>query len=75
MQLYDVIVEAARNPVHTLDDLTRVLDSLPANDSVVLKVRRHIKGKSHTRLVIWHTSSRSETPSTEKSVRETGIDA
>ena len=34
LQLYDIIVEAARKPVHTLDDLNSVLDSLPANDPV-----------------------------------------
>ena len=74
LQLYDVIVEAARKPVHTVDDLNRVLDSLPTNDSVILKVCRHSNGKTHHRLVIWHTTSRSETPSAEKNVPETGID-
>jgi serine protease Do len=75
LQLYDVIVEAARIPVSTLDDLTRILDSFPVNDPVVLKIRRRIHGKTHTRLVIWHASSRSETPSAGKSAPETGIDA
>jgi serine protease Do len=74
LQLYDVIVEAARKPIHTVDDLNRVLSSLSANDSVLLKVRRHFNGKTHHRLVIWRPSSLSETPSAEKNVSETGID-
>ena len=75
LQLYDVIVEAARIPVHTVDDLTRILNSFPVNNPVILKVRRQIHGKMHTRLVIWHASSRPEPPSAEKNVLETGIDA
>lgn len=51
VQLYDLIEEVARTPVHTVDDLQDLLESRESVNSLVLKVQRSIKGKTQTQLV------------------------
>ena len=51
VQLYDLIEEVARTPVHTVDDLQELLESRESLTSLVLKVQRSVKGKTQTQLV------------------------
>lgn len=53
LQLYDVIEEAGREPVHSTGDLELRLQNL-GTDPVVLKVRRHADNHTVTRLIIWN---------------------
>ena len=74
LRIYDVILEAARKPVHSVDDLQQVFRSLPPNQPVILKVRRHSNGKTQTRLVIWKSPHISDGNSADSDNSETGID-
>ena len=51
VQLYDLIEEVARTPVHTVDDLQDLLESRESVNSLVLKVQRTVKGRTQTQLV------------------------
>lgn len=74
LQLYDVIIEAARKPVLTVEDLHRIFHKLPSNQPVVLKVHRYENGKTQTRLVIWRSSNSSDGISTERDTADSGIE-
>lgn len=51
VQLYDLIEEVARTPVHTVDDLQELIEHRESLKSLVLKVQRSVKGKTQTQLV------------------------
>ena len=53
LQLYDVILEVARRPVATLEELDEVLAEVHEGGSVLVKVTRVIDGVPATRLVTW----------------------
>ncbi len=51
LQLYDLIVEAARQPVSSVADLQTILERSSPEETLLLKVRRVVNGRSHERLV------------------------
>ena len=53
LQLYDVIEEVARRPVATAEQLDGILETIPAGEEVLLKVRRVSNGTPTDQLVIW----------------------
>lgn len=53
IQLYDVIEEVARQPVHSPEDWLQAIEQHQDDDQLVLKVRRNQNGSSVTRLVVW----------------------
>jgi serine protease Do len=53
LQVYDLIEEVARQPVHTPEELEAALADLAAQPCVVFKVRRVVDGESASRLVLW----------------------
>jgi len=57
LNLYDVIVEVARKPVRTVEDLEAVLDE-SESQSLLVKVVRIVDGKPQPRLVVWQRSVR-----------------
>lgn len=72
LQLYDVIVEAARKPVSSVEGFNAILHTLDAKTPVVLKVRRHSNGTTRTRLVILKQSDLSRNPIPENQLPITG---
>ncbi len=52
IELYDVIIEAARQTVHSTNELEQQIGKSKSG-SVILKVRRIVNGKPVTRLVVW----------------------
>jgi S1-C subfamily serine protease len=54
VQLYDVIEEAARQPVTTVADFQSILGNHPEGAPLLLKVRRVIDGQPVSRLAIWN---------------------
>jgi serine protease Do len=50
VQIYDLIEEAARTPVHSADDLKGVVER--SSDSLVLKVLRNSRGETESRLIM-----------------------
>ncbi len=53
LQVYDVIVEVARRPVLSIEDLDTALAAVTDQKSVLMKVRRVIDGVAQDRLVTW----------------------
>ncbi len=51
VQIYDLIEEVARTPIHTIDDLQDLLDSRETLTSLTLKVQRTVKGRVQSQLV------------------------
>jgi len=51
VQLYDVIQEAGRTPVTSVHDLQQALEEAPG-DTVLLKVRRNVRGQIQDHLVV-----------------------
>lgn len=54
LQLYDVIVEVARQPVRTLADFDTAIASIPQDQPALLQVERLAGDHVETRLVLWH---------------------
>jgi serine protease Do len=52
LQLYDVIEEAARQPIRSVADFLRVRDEHPGDQPLLLKVRRVVDGASVQRIVV-----------------------
>ncbi|HVJ86741.1 MAG TPA: trypsin-like peptidase domain-containing protein [Caulifigura sp.] len=52
LRLYDIIVEAARQPVSSPEDLTQATSQLAADAPLLLKVRRLENGRTNERLII-----------------------
>ena len=52
LHLYDIIVEAARQPVSSPEDLTHATSRLAADAPLLLKVRRFENGRTNERLII-----------------------
>lgn len=52
LELYDVIVEVARQPVESVAEFSRAVDAQPAGESIVFKVRRITGETVAERLVI-----------------------
>lgn len=57
LNLYDVIVEVARQPVRTVEDLEAVLTE-SESQSLLVQVVRIVDGKPQPRLVVWQRSVR-----------------
>jgi len=53
IRLYDLIEEVARQPVHSLQELRRRLESSGSDQTLVIKVGRRINGKMQQQLVVW----------------------
>jgi serine protease Do len=53
LQLYDVIEEAARQPVRSVDDFSRIVAALDSDAPLLLKVRRTVDGEVRSTLVVW----------------------
>lgn len=51
VQMYDLIEEVARTPIHTFDDLQDLLDGRESINSLTLKVQRSVKGRVQSQLV------------------------
>jgi serine protease Do len=58
LKLYDVIVEAAREPVHTVAELELVIAERGAGKPVLLRVARLENGRSVDRLVLYKTRAK-----------------
>ena len=52
LHLYDIIVEAARQPVSSPEDLTHATSQLAADAPLLLKVHRFENGRTNERLII-----------------------
>lgn len=53
LHVYDVIEEVARRPVETPEDLDAVLADHADEETLLLKVRRIVDGRTESRLVLW----------------------
>ena len=52
LQLFDLIEEAARTPVGSVDELKSVLDSA-TNESVLLTIKRKVNGRTQSQVVVY----------------------
>lgn len=52
VQLYDLIEEVARTPVQSVDDLEDLLQERENVDSLLLKVRRKVRGETESQVVV-----------------------
>ncbi|MGD9854235.1 MAG: trypsin-like peptidase domain-containing protein [Planctomycetaceae bacterium] len=53
LRLYDCITEVARTPVASVEEFSDVVSRYPAEDPLLLKVRRIERGEMTERLILW----------------------
>ena len=54
-QIYDVIEEAARQPVANIEELRTILDGWNRLDPIAIKVQRVVDGESQSRVILFRT--------------------